>query len=126
MDLRISEVRITPVENERLLVAYVSFIAQECLVVREAKIVRGRQGLFLSMPSKKRRRMGRCPCSACNEWDSTYCRMCGEELAPEPEIADRHRYLDILFPMSVEARATIVRAVKDAASAAGITGKWQE
>ena len=50
----ITEVRIFPVEEEKLK-AFVSVIFDECFVVSDIKIIQGANGLFVSMPSKKRK-----------------------------------------------------------------------
>jgi len=50
----ITEVRIFPVEEEKLK-AFVSVIFDECFVVSDIKIIQGASGLFVSMPSKKRK-----------------------------------------------------------------------
>ena len=50
----ITEVRIFPVEEEKLK-AFVSVIFDDCFVVSDIKIIQGTNGLFVSMPSKKRK-----------------------------------------------------------------------
>ena len=50
----ITEVRIFPVEEEKLK-AFVSVIFDDCFVVSDIKIIQGASGLFVSMPSKKRK-----------------------------------------------------------------------
>ena len=50
----ITEVRVFPVEEEKLK-AFVSIIFDDCFVVSDIKIIQGGSGLFISMPSKKRR-----------------------------------------------------------------------
>src|SRR5881409_3138389 len=50
----ITEVRIFPVEEEKLK-AFVSVIFDDCFVVSDIKIIQGANGLFVSMPSKKRK-----------------------------------------------------------------------
>ena len=50
----ITEVKIVPVEAEKLK-AFVSVIFDECFVVSDIKIIQGANGLFVSMPSKKRK-----------------------------------------------------------------------
>ena len=41
--------------NEEKLKAFVSIIIDECFVVSDIKIIEGASGLFISMPSKKRK-----------------------------------------------------------------------
>ena len=50
----ITEVRIFPVDEEKLK-AFVSVIFDECFVVSDIKIIQGASGLFVTMPSKKRK-----------------------------------------------------------------------
>ena len=50
----ITEVRIFPVEEEKLK-AFVSVIFDDCFVVSDIKVIQGTNGLFVSMPSKKRK-----------------------------------------------------------------------
>ncbi|HXU11243.1 MAG TPA: septation regulator SpoVG [Candidatus Binatia bacterium] len=52
--MEITEVRIFPVEEEKLK-AFVSIIIDDCFVVSDIKIIHGTSGLFISMPSKKRK-----------------------------------------------------------------------
>jgi stage V sporulation protein G len=50
----ITEVKVFPV-NEDKLKAYVTIIFDNCFVVRDLKIINGNTGLFVAMPSKKRK-----------------------------------------------------------------------
>ena len=50
----ITEVRVFPVDEEKLK-AFVSIIIDDCFVVSDIKIINGNNGLFISMPSKKRK-----------------------------------------------------------------------
>ena len=50
----ITQVKIFPVDEEKLK-AFVSVIFDECFVVSDIKIIQGTNGLFVSMPSKKRK-----------------------------------------------------------------------
>ena len=52
--MKVTEVKIFPVNEERLK-AYVSITLDECFVVRDLKIIKGNNGLFVAMPSKKRK-----------------------------------------------------------------------
>ncbi|MGH7845904.1 MAG: septation regulator SpoVG [Candidatus Binatia bacterium] len=52
--MEITEVRVFPVEEEKLK-AYVTITFDHCFLVRDLKIIRGTTGLFVSMPSKKRK-----------------------------------------------------------------------
>ncbi|HYV85207.1 MAG TPA: septation regulator SpoVG [Patescibacteria group bacterium] len=50
----ITDVRVFPVDEEKLK-AFVSIIIDDCFVVSDIKIISGTSGLFVSMPSKKRK-----------------------------------------------------------------------
>jgi stage V sporulation protein G len=52
--MEITEVVIRPVTDERLR-AYVSMTLDNALVIKDIKIVEGKNGLFVSMPSRRRK-----------------------------------------------------------------------
>ena len=52
--MEITEVRVFPVGEDKLK-AFVSIIIDDCFVVSDIKIINGSNGLFISMPSKKRK-----------------------------------------------------------------------
>jgi stage V sporulation protein G len=52
--MRITDVKVFPVNEERLK-AYVTITIEDCFVVRDLKIIKGNEGLFVAMPSKKRK-----------------------------------------------------------------------
>src|SRR5213593_3724679 len=52
--MEVTDVRVFPVEEEKLK-AFVSIIFDDCFVVSDIKIINGNSGLFISMPSKKRK-----------------------------------------------------------------------
>ncbi|MFQ5684804.1 MAG: septation regulator SpoVG [Candidatus Binatia bacterium] len=52
--MEVTEVRVFPVDEEKLR-AYVTITFDQCFVVRDLKIIQGTAGLFVSMPSKKRK-----------------------------------------------------------------------
>lgn len=52
--MEITEVKIYPVNEERLK-AYVTITLDNCFVVRDLKVILGNEGLFVAMPSKKRK-----------------------------------------------------------------------
>ena len=52
--MKITEVNVYPVNEDRLK-AYVSITLDGCFVVRDLKVIRGNAGLFVAMPSKKRK-----------------------------------------------------------------------
>ena len=52
--MKITEVKIFPVGEDRLK-AYVTITIDASFVVRDLKVIQGPQGLFVAMPSKKRK-----------------------------------------------------------------------
>ena len=52
--MKITEVKVFPVNEERLK-AYVTITIDDVFVVRDLKIIKGNEGLFVAMPSKKRK-----------------------------------------------------------------------
>jgi stage V sporulation protein G len=52
--MEITDVRVFPVDEEKLK-AFVSIVLDECFVVSDIKLIQGPSGLFVSMPSKKRK-----------------------------------------------------------------------
>lgn len=52
--MNITEVKVFPVNEDRLK-AYVTITIDDCFVVRDLKIIKGNEGLFVAMPSKKRK-----------------------------------------------------------------------
>jgi stage V sporulation protein G len=52
--MEITQIRVFPVHEEKLK-AFVSVILDDCFVVSDIKIIQGTSGLFVSMPSKKRK-----------------------------------------------------------------------
>lgn len=52
--MEITEVKVYPVNEDRLK-AYATITIDNCFVVRDLKIILGNEGLFVAMPSKKRK-----------------------------------------------------------------------
>jgi stage V sporulation protein G len=52
--LHITEVKVFPV-NEDKLKAYITVVLDNCFVVRDLKIINGTAGIFVAMPSKRRK-----------------------------------------------------------------------
>lgn len=52
--MELTEVRVFPVDEDKLR-AYVTITIDGCFVIRDLKIICGTNGLFVSMPSRKRR-----------------------------------------------------------------------
>ena len=52
--MEITQIKVFPVDEEKLK-AFVSIIFDDCFVVSDIKIIQGTSGLFVSMPSKRRK-----------------------------------------------------------------------
>lgn len=55
--MEITEVRVFPVDEEKLR-AYASIVLDRCFIVNDLKVIQGKKGLFISMPSRRRKRGG--------------------------------------------------------------------
>lgn len=121
--MEITEVRIFPKEggNSRLK-AYATITIDNAFVVRNIKLIEGKTGLFVAMPSRKMRES--CPkCNHKNEVRSKFCNECGEKLPLRPqqstfsEMEHDERLVehkDIAHPITVQAREYIQKKVLDA------------
>jgi len=52
--MEITEIKVFPVDEEKLK-AYITIVLDDCFVVRDLKIIGGTSGLFVAMPSKRRK-----------------------------------------------------------------------
>jgi stage V sporulation protein G len=53
--MEITEVKVYPVSDNEKLKGYATIIFDSCFVVRDLKIIDGNSGLFVAMPSKKKK-----------------------------------------------------------------------
>jgi stage V sporulation protein G len=52
--MEVTEVKIFPVQEDRLK-AYAAITFDHCFIIRDLKVINGNNGLFVAMPSKKRK-----------------------------------------------------------------------
>ena len=52
--MKITEVKIYPA-NEGKLKAYATMVIDDCFIVRDMKVIQGENGLFVSMPSRRKK-----------------------------------------------------------------------
>lgn len=52
--MEITEVKVFPIQEEKLK-AFVSIVFDHCFMVNDVKIIQGKDGLFISMPSRKKK-----------------------------------------------------------------------
>lgn len=113
--ITISEVRIKlEVNNKERLLAFCSITIGGCFVVRDLKLISGKNGLFVAMPSRKL--ADHCVvCGVKNHLRARYCQCCGNRLGENrfSTAADGHADLhrDICHPVSRECREVIQAAV---------------
>jgi len=106
--MEITEVRISLKEaGNRKLKAFATVTFDDDFVVRDIKIIEGRQGLFVAMPSA--RVMENCAsCGRKNPVRSSYCGECGVKLPAPPLVSDpeerREEHRDICHPVRPEFR----------------------
>ena len=51
--MRITEIKVLPVDGDEKLKAYVTIKLDDCFVIRDMKVVKGTTGYFVAMPAKK-------------------------------------------------------------------------
>src|ERR1700748_3484663 len=52
--MEITEAKVFPVDEDKLK-AYITIVLDDCFVVRDLKVISGNGGLFVAMPSKRRK-----------------------------------------------------------------------
>jgi len=113
--MQLTETRIKLLFNSRdKLRGFASITIDNCLVVRDIKIIEGGRGLFVAMPSRKL--CDRCPsCAAKNHIRARYCNDCGARLRSDRgDLDERGRprlYADIAHPIHSQCREAIQERV---------------
>jgi stage V sporulation protein G len=121
--VEITEVKIYLREKQdRKLKAYATLTFDNAFVVRDIRVIDGRKGLFVAMPSRKLRE--NCPrCSHKNVIGSRFCSYCGTNLEAisKPQQHERQHgeerkeeHRDIAHPITTESRESIQEAVLEA------------
>jgi len=119
--MEITEVKIRRRDmGEGKLKAYVSITIDNAFVVRDLKIIEGKKGLFVAMPSVKLSVF--CPkCRKKNPVGAKFCMECGASMegvgfpVGPNGLPETHR--DIAHPITRDARDYIQKKVMDAYSA---------
>ena len=116
--MNISEIRVKllPRKTDKLR-GFASITLDDCIVVRDIKIIEGGRGLFVAMPSRKL--CDRCPsCGGKNHLRARYCNDCGTRLAGDrTQIDERGRprlYADVAHPINQDARDFVQGAILEA------------
>lgn len=106
--MEITETRISPINkpNSRLR-AYASVTFDNSFVIREIRIIEGKNGLFIAMPSRKMQR----PCPRCNFKNAVtnkFCGQCGSEIKSteqkNPRIGGPQQHKDLAHPINTQFR----------------------
>ncbi len=106
--MNVTEIRVKLLRNQPdKLRAFASITVENCLVVRDLKIIDGPNGLFVAMPSRKL--CDRCPrCGCKNHLRARHCNDCGNRLRElRGELDERGRprlYADIAHPINQGSR----------------------
>ena len=53
--MKITEVKVYPVQDSGRLKAYATMVFDDCFIIRDLKIIEGDNGVFVSMPSRRRK-----------------------------------------------------------------------
>lgn len=95
-----------PGNEQSRLRAYVTLVFDDVLLVRDFRVIEGRDGLFLASPSRSLTE--KCPgCKERNPITSVYCGQCGKKIPPAlmPYHGGRARqWIDIAHPVNAEFR----------------------
>jgi stage V sporulation protein G len=116
--VEISEIRVKLVADpDDKLQAFCTITFDHEFVVRDLKIIRGPNGPFVAMPSRKL--TDRCQsCSGKNHLRARYCNDCGRQLDPNRAGRDERGraklHTDIAHPIHAESRSRIQGKIIDA------------
>jgi stage V sporulation protein G len=53
--MEITEIKVFPTRDDGRLKAYATVVFDNCFIIRDLKVIEGHKGLFVSMPSRKRK-----------------------------------------------------------------------
>jgi len=102
MDVTEVKVKLMPPRKDRLL-AFCSITLDHEFIVRDLKIINGKNGVFVAMPSRKV--TASCPqCRFLNNVLAKFCNECGATLDPQKVVVRENGqaklYVDIAFPIN--------------------------
>lgn len=97
-------------DQDDRLKAFCSITLDQQFVVRDIKIIRRQDGLFVAMPSRKI--ATHCPhCRVKNSIQSRYCNGCGQRLPPHDPSAHRKLFADVAHPVNPQCRADLQQRI---------------
>ena len=112
--MEITDVRVALRDSpEKRLKAYATLTFDHCFVVRNVKVIEGKNGLFVAMPSHK----PKLACARCrfkNDVGGRFCSQCGSAVSPPvrlAESADTQAHRDIAHPITVEFRQYLQQTI---------------
>mgnify|MGYP001098769182 CR=1 FL=1 len=115
--MKITEVRVKLVTREDRLKAFCSMTLDDEFVVRDIKVIEGRGGHFVAMPSRKM--TNHCQkCGATNHLRAKFCNDCGRTV-PKSQIREGvggkpKLHADIAHPINTQCRQRIQKRVIEA------------
>lgn len=103
------DIKLSSDGDDRLL-GYSTIVIGHNLAIHDIKIIRGRNGRIVSMPS--RRVLHRCPtCGHKNHGQARFCNECGNRLNLVDVADPRDAYVDIVHPINQEGRILLNGAI---------------
>ncbi len=115
--MEITETRISPINkpNSRLR-AYASVTFDNSFVIREIRIIEGKNGLFIAMPSRKMQK----PCPRCgfkNPVTNKFCGQCGAEIKSTEQKnlkTGPQQHKDLAHPINTQFRDYLQKRILEA------------
>ena len=117
-DIEVTDVKIKlALEDDEKLLGYCSVTLNNAFVIKDLKLIRGEDSIFLAMPSRKI--ADKCPrCGFKNHLRAKFCNECGNRLNPNRAGNDaRGRaklHFDLVHPIRPEVREYVHRKVIEA------------
>ena len=114
--MEVTEVRISRrTQGDAKLKGYAAVTFDDVFVVRDLKIIEGKKGLFVAMPSQKV--FESCPhCKKKNPVRSRFCNECGQK-QPQKNGAKKEIHRDIAHPVNSDMRTYLQKVIIEAFNA---------
>lgn len=114
--MKVSNVRILTGAARNGVLAFGSVTFDDCFVVHEMKIINGRKGIFVAMPTRRLKDF--CPsCGDKNHLLAKYCNTCGYKLSVNRYVVDEmgkpKLHCDVAHPLTPDCRTLIQGAMLD-------------
>ena len=113
MNIRDIKVKLMDDRNDKLA-AFCSIVIEDSFIIQDLKVIRGPQGTFVAMPSRKL--TDKCPrCGGKNHLRAHYCNDCGTRLREDRALIDANGraalHADIAHPLNSAIREMLQRKV---------------